>query len=113
MAFKSLTGSGRFSLDSLVLFFFRKSHIINQRGVSAPPKTYVLVILSKLVITRKEIEKITGRYKMAEDKEKTVEEIKKEIVETVNKAVGNINNLDSKKEKADVTLAVLNDVIAG
>lgn len=50
---------------------------------------------------------------MAEHKEKTVEEIKNEIVETANKVVGNINNLDSKKEKADVTLAVLNDIIAG
>lgn len=50
---------------------------------------------------------------MAEDEERTVEEVKKEIVETVNKIVGNINNIDSKKEKADVTLAVLNDVIAG
>lgn len=50
---------------------------------------------------------------MVEDKERTVEEIKNEIVETVNKVVGNINNLDSKKEKADVTLAVLNDITAG
>lgn len=45
--------------------------------------------------------------------ERTTEEVKKEITETVNKVVGNINNLDSKKEKADVTLEVLNNITAG
>jgi len=46
-------------------------------------------------------------------KEKTLEEFKKEITEIVNTVVGNINNIDSKKEKADVTLDVLNQIIAG
>ena len=45
--------------------------------------------------------------------EKTIDDIKKEIVEQVIKLVGNINNIDSKKEKADVTLDVLNEVVAG
>ena len=45
--------------------------------------------------------------------EKTIDDIKKEIVEQVIKLVGNINNIDSKKEKADITLTVLNEVVAG
>ena len=45
--------------------------------------------------------------------EKTIEEVKEEITEQVKKVVGNINNIDSKKEKADVTLDVLNEVVAG
>lgn len=54
-----------------------------------------------------------GGIKMTNQDDKTVEELKKEIDETVKKIVGNINNLDSKKDKADVVLSVLNDVIAG
>ena len=46
-------------------------------------------------------------------KEKTIEEIKNEINEEVNKFIGKINNIDSKKEKADITLEVLNSIIAG
>lgn len=45
--------------------------------------------------------------------EKTINEIKAEVVEQVKKLVGNINNIDSKKEKADTTLEVLNDIVAG
>lgn len=47
------------------------------------------------------------------EKEKTIEEIGNEVTELVKNLVGNINNIDSKKEKADLTLTVLNDVIAG
>ena len=45
--------------------------------------------------------------------EKTTEDIHNEITEQVKKVIGNINNFDSKKEKADVTLEVLNSIIAG
>ena len=45
--------------------------------------------------------------------EKTIQETKDEISEQVKKVVGNINNLDSKKDKADVTFEVLNEVVAG
>lgn len=46
-------------------------------------------------------------------KEKTMEDIKNDILEETNKTVGKINNIDSKKEKADITLEVLNNIIAG
>ena len=45
--------------------------------------------------------------------EKTIEDIKSEITEITKKLVGCINNIDSKKEKADITQEVLNQVIAG
>ena len=45
--------------------------------------------------------------------EKTIDDIKKEIVEQVNRVIGGINNLDSKSEKAEVTQFVLNSIIAG
>ncbi len=45
--------------------------------------------------------------------EKTVQKIIEEITEQTKKVVGNINNLDSKKDKADVVMVVLNEVIAG
>jgi len=44
---------------------------------------------------------------------KTVDEITSEVSELIKKVVGNLNNLDSKKVRADITLEVLNDVIAG
>lgn len=47
------------------------------------------------------------------NKEQTNQEIKSSVQEIVTRLVGNINNLDSKKDKADVTLSVLNDIIAG
>lgn len=49
---------------------------------------------------------------MAEE-EKTIEDIKSEITEITKKLIGSINNIDSKKEKADITQEVLNQVIAG
>ena len=36
-----------------------------------------------------------------------------EIGEQIKKVVGNVNNLDSKKDKANATMIVLNEVIAG
>jgi len=45
--------------------------------------------------------------------EKTKEEITKEINEFVDKVVGNLNNIDSRKDRGDMALEVLNAVIAG
>ena len=48
-----------------------------------------------------------------EEKEKTMQDLKNEITELVKKVVGNVNNIDSKKDKADVTLDILNEIVAG
>ena len=45
--------------------------------------------------------------------DKTVDEITNEIGELTKKIIGNINNFDSKKDKANATMLVLNEVIAG
>lgn len=45
--------------------------------------------------------------------EQTVEDIKNQVIEQVSKVVANINNIDSKKEKCDTIIEVLNQLIAG
>ena len=45
--------------------------------------------------------------------EQTVEDIKTQVTEQVSKVVANINNIDSKKEKCETVIEVLNQVIAG
>jgi len=42
-----------------------------------------------------------------------MEDVKKEIIELVGKVVGKLNSFDSKKDRADETLTVLNSIIAG
>lgn len=45
-------------------------------------------------------------------KEKTIEEVKLEILEDVTKIAGKIDNIDSRSEKASITGEALNAIIA-
>jgi len=42
-----------------------------------------------------------------------IEDVRREIVELVNKVIGKLNSFDSKKERADEVMSVLNSIIAG
>lgn len=45
--------------------------------------------------------------------EKTVEEVQSEVEEIISSIIGKINDIDSRVKKADLTMEVLNQLIAG